>query len=113
MRISARLCAAADFGVRFSYAAISRVSASYDMIVLQIKPAPHGGTSSLQVSSLPSVCCKKIFFQTRASAQPRPVSLVVFRALKDKLQRKLDLARFASLLGQAKCGTIRNVSVHA
>jgi hypothetical protein len=40
MRFSAFLCAAADFGVRFSYAASSLFSASYDMIVLRTKPAP-------------------------------------------------------------------------
>src|ERR1700747_1262757 len=40
MRFSAFLCAAADFGVRFSYNAISLLSTSYDMIVLQIKPVP-------------------------------------------------------------------------
>src|ERR1700741_5210201 len=40
MRCSAFLCAAADFGVRFSYTASSLFSASYDIIVLQTSRHP-------------------------------------------------------------------------
>src|ERR1700751_1668427 len=40
MRFSAFLCAAADFGVRFSYNAISLLSTWYNIIVPKTKPVP-------------------------------------------------------------------------
>src|ERR1700747_1509332 len=116
MRFSAFLCAAADFVVRFSYNAMSLFSASYDMIFLQIKPAPHCGTSSLQVSSLLSVCYKKIFFQTRGSAAPasRASRLFLFfarRSLEVKLQRELHQTRMARPLNAAEVCSVCGISI--
>jgi len=54
------------------------------MIVLQIKLAPARGTSSLQVSSLPSVCHKENLFRDarkRGSCEPRFLLGSIFRAV--------------------------------
>src|SRR5438477_6576576 len=103
MRCSARLCAAADFGVLFSSAAISLLSASYDMIFLRTRPVSHRGTGPSQVSSLPSVYCKKLFpdVRKRPDQVGAPLMYQLF-PLEVQLQRELHKAWIACALHAAK-----------
>src|SRR5258708_4322043 len=111
MRSSARLCAAADFGVRFSYVVISFCSASCIPVLRVGRSVP---------------CCQYVrgklldpvqpqFYQRCKGAAPRAASFEPFMnsnyALEVELQRELHQPWITGALDPSKVRTIGGVPI--